>query len=113
MVSTYQAIPQMNTNYEAWIPPNVGVWFIGDEYSHRIIEKVAGLNSQTTYKWFDEGLAEHAGLRTWAVQLTARGGTNQTKWMEPGKNRGSVREMDLSPGPDHRIPVDGPDVHSE
>jgi hypothetical protein len=65
---TYQAIPRMNRNYEAWIPPEMEVWFIGHEYSHRIIEKIAGLNSQTNYKWFDEGLAEHEGLRTWAVR---------------------------------------------
>lgn len=65
---TIQAIPRMNVNYEAWIPPNMAVWFIGHEYSHRIIEKLAGLNSQTNYKWFDEGLAEHEGLRTWAVR---------------------------------------------
>ena len=65
---TIQAIPRMNKDYEAWIPPNMAGWFIGHEYSHRIIEKIAGLNSQTKYKWFDEGLAEHEGLRTWAVR---------------------------------------------
>jgi hypothetical protein len=82
---TIQAFPRMNKDYEAWIPPNVEVGFIGHEYSHRIIEKIAGLNSQTKYKWFDEGLAEHERLRTWAVRSpieaeTARqNGWNQVK----------------------------------
>ena len=65
---TYRVIPRMNKNYEAWIPPNMAAWFLCHEYSHRIIEKVAGLNSQAKYKWFDEGLAQHEGVRTWAVR---------------------------------------------
>ena len=80
---TIQAIPRMNKDYEAWIPPNVEVGFIGHEYSHRIIETVAGLNSQTKYKWFDEGLAEHEGLRTWAVRSPLEAETvRQNRWTQ-------------------------------
>ena len=68
---TYQVFPRMNANYEAWIPPDEDVWFIGHEYSHRIIEQVAGLNSQMNYKWFDEGLAEQEGYRAKAVRFPA------------------------------------------
>ena len=35
--------------------------FITHEYSHRIIEQIAGLNSQINFKWFNEGLAECEG----------------------------------------------------
>ncbi len=63
-IRTYRVIPRMNANYEMWVPPGLGADFIGHEYSHRIIEQIAGLNSQINYKWFDEGLATEEGVRT-------------------------------------------------
>jgi len=63
-IRTYRVIPRMNADYEMWVPPGVGADFIGHEYSHRIIEQIAGLNSQVNYKWFDEGLATEEGVRT-------------------------------------------------
>ncbi len=63
-IRTYRVIPRMNADYEMWVPPGRGADFIGHEYSHRIIEQIAGLNSQVNYKWFDEGLATEEGIRT-------------------------------------------------
>ncbi len=60
-----RAIPRMNRDYEMWIPPlpRGDAWFIAHEYSHRIIEQIAGVNSQFSYKWLDEGFAEYVGAR--------------------------------------------------
>ena len=66
-IRTFRAIPRMNAVYEMWVPPDTWAEFIGHEYTHRIIEQIAGLNSQVNYKWFDEGLAMEEGLRTLAV----------------------------------------------
>lgn len=63
-IRTYRVIPRMNSNYEMWVPPDRGADFIGHEYCHRIIEQIAGVNSQVKYKWFDEGLATEEGVRT-------------------------------------------------
>jgi len=63
-IRTYRVIPRMNAGYEMWVPPGLGADFIGHEYSHRVIEQIAGLNSQVNYKWFDEGLATEEGVRT-------------------------------------------------
>jgi hypothetical protein len=55
----------MHRDYVEWIPPenHRDIAFITHEYSHRIIEQIAGLNSQINYKWFDEGLAQYEGQR--------------------------------------------------
>ncbi|MBI5649300.1 MAG: hypothetical protein HZC40_02455 [Chloroflexi bacterium] len=65
-----RAYPRMNRDYIAWIPPlpRGDIAFITHEYTHRIIEQIAGINSQINYKWFDEGLAEYAGLQALAQQ---------------------------------------------
>lgn len=74
-----RAIPRMNRDYEMWIPPlpRGDAWFIAHEYSHRIIEQIAGVGSQFNYKWLDEGFAEYAGFRALA-QLSP--GEAKTKW---------------------------------
>ncbi len=65
---TVNSTPRMHPDYIEWIPPRhrQDDVFIAHEYSHRIIEQIAGLNSQVNFKWFDEGLAEYEGLRALA-----------------------------------------------
>ncbi len=60
----------MHRDYLEWIPPEQqqDVAFITHEYSHRIIEQIARLNSQINFKWFDEGLADYEGQRALAKQ---------------------------------------------
>jgi len=64
-VRKVHTIPRMHPDYIEWVPPREyhDVAFITHEYSHRIIEQIAGLYSQINFKWFDEGLAQYEGQR--------------------------------------------------
>ena len=80
---TNRAIPRMSRDFVAWIPPlpQGNVSFIAHEYSHRIIEQIAGIGSQFNYKWFDEGLAEHLGLEALAKQSPADAQVRKQQWI--------------------------------
>ena len=67
---TNRAIPRMDRDYTEWIPGqrSEDIVYITHEYSHRIIEQIAGISAQINFKWFDEGLAEYEGMRALAVQ---------------------------------------------
>lgn len=67
-VKTYRAVPRMNPEYVEWLPPYANWRYIAHEYTHRIIEQIAGLGSQTKYKWFDEWLADYEGLKVLAIK---------------------------------------------
>jgi hypothetical protein len=64
-IRNVHTVPRMHRDYVEWIPPQryQDAAFITHEYCHRIIEQMAGLNSQVTFKWFDEGLAEFEAQR--------------------------------------------------
>ena len=64
-VRKVHTIPRMHPDYIERVPPREyhDVAFITHEYSHRIIEQIAGLYSQINFKWFDEGLAQYEGQR--------------------------------------------------
>lgn len=81
---TFRAIPRMNRDYVMWVPPlpRGDASFIGHEYSHRIIEQIAGINSQIHYKWFDEGIAEYAGLASLAQQSPEQAQARSTERIE-------------------------------
>lgn len=76
---TSRAIPRMNRDAVAWIPPlpRGNGAFIAHEYSHYIIEQIAGADSQFNYKWFDEGLAEYFGLKALAKLTSIDAQTRQ------------------------------------
>ncbi len=57
----------MNIDYEMWMITSHDIRFLAHEYTHRIIEQIAGLNSQIFYKWFDEGLAEYEGIKALSI----------------------------------------------
>jgi len=74
----YRAYPRMSNDWVAWIPPlprGDGA-FIAHEYTHRVIEQIAGVGSQFNFKWFDEGLAEYLGLQVLA-RVSARDAQNR------------------------------------
>jgi hypothetical protein len=85
-VRRVHTIPRMHRDYIEWIPPQHyhDIAFVTHEYSHRIIEQIAGLNSQVNFKWFDEGLAECEGQR--ALQLWS---PTEAAWRKAA-SRGSV-----------------------
>jgi hypothetical protein len=72
-VRKVHTIPRMHHDYIEWIPPkqHQDIAFITHEYSHRIIEQIAGVNSQVKFKWFDEGLAEYEGQKALAKPFPA------------------------------------------
>lgn len=81
-VKKYGAVPHMNWNYEAWIPPNKGVDFITHEYAHRIIQQIAGFDFQKKYNLFDEGLAEYEGLKALAVKDKGLALAKEREWLK-------------------------------
>ena len=50
-----------------WTTSGRGIDFLTHEYTHRIIEQLAGIGSQVNYRWFDEGLADYEGNKALAV----------------------------------------------
>jgi hypothetical protein len=72
-VRTVHTTPRMRRDYIEWIGPEQhhDIAFITHEYTHRIIEQIAGLNSQVNFKWFDEGLAEYEGQKALAKPFPA------------------------------------------
>ncbi len=72
-VRSVHTVPRMHRDYIEWIPPDrhQDIAFITHEYCHRIIEQIAGLNSQVNFKWFDEGLAEYEGQQALAKLFPA------------------------------------------
>ena len=72
-VREVHTVPRMHRDYIEWIPPgqHQDIAFITHEYSHRIIEQLAGLNSQINFKWLDEGLAEYEGQEALAQLFPA------------------------------------------
>jgi hypothetical protein len=59
----YNSFPRMNKKYEMWMLLLHDIKFMAHEYTHRIVEQIAGLNSQIYFKWFDEGFAEYEGIK--------------------------------------------------
>jgi hypothetical protein len=62
-----RATPRMSNDYAMWTTIGRGIDFLTHEYSHRIIEQLAGIGSQVNYRWFDEGLADYEGNKALAL----------------------------------------------
>jgi hypothetical protein len=56
-----EGLTPMPINWVQYMTPTVDMQLLGHEYTHAMVDELAGVNSRFAFKWLDEGLAEHEG----------------------------------------------------